>query len=101
MKPLILTATLLGTASTLAIAGDDHSAHALDQPGAILSPADPAKTASFDILAAHAHRDGQRVTFHMTTAGRAGADCGHVEGHALPVCGHVEGHALPVAMGSA
>nr|WP_306266085.1 hypothetical protein [Pararhizobium sp. IMCC3301] len=48
--------------------------HAIDQVGAILSDADTTRTASFDILAAHAHRDGNVVTFHMTTKGVAGAD---------------------------
>jgi len=44
------------------------------QDGAILSGADSDKFASLDILAAHAHRDGNKVTFHMTTNGTAGAD---------------------------
>lgn len=48
--------------------------HAIHQHGAITSEADPSKSAAFDILAAHAHRDGRRVTFHMTTNGRAGAE---------------------------
>ena len=56
-----------------AFAEGDH-AHALHQEGAILSDVDAAKTASFDILAAHAHRVGNNVTFHMTTSGIAGAD---------------------------
>lgn len=47
--------------------------HAIHQHGAITSEADPSKPAAFDILAAHAHRDGRKVTFHMTTNGRAGA----------------------------
>ncbi|MCA8867627.1 MAG: hypothetical protein KDA67_03175 [Rhodobacteraceae bacterium] len=51
-----------------------EGAHAVDQEGAIRSDADAAKTASFDILAAHAHREGNVVTFHMTTNGIAGAD---------------------------
>ena len=64
-------ATCVGTIP--ARAGDDH-AHAVNQNGAILSDADPAKTAAFDILGAHAHRDGRIVTFHMTTAGTAGSE---------------------------
>lgn len=48
--------------------------HAVDEDGAVKSAADGAITASFDILAAHAHRDGRLVTFHMTTNGVAGAD---------------------------
>lgn len=51
-----------------------ESGRAIHQDGAITSPADGSKTASFDILAAHAHRDGRTVTFHMTTNGIAGAD---------------------------
>ncbi len=53
---------------------DDHSSQAIQQEGAILSDADAAKIASFDILAAHAHREGNLITFHMTTNGAAGAD---------------------------
>ncbi|MGB3146139.1 MAG: hypothetical protein WBA91_00115 [Paracoccaceae bacterium] len=47
---------------------------AVDQEGAISSAADATKTAAFDILAAHASRDGNQVTFRMTTAGVAGAE---------------------------
>ncbi len=47
---------------------------AVDQAGAVISPADAAKTPSFDIRAAHVHRDGDAVTFHMTAGGPAGAD---------------------------
>lgn len=47
--------------------------HALDMPGAILSDAQEARPAAFDILAAHAHRQGGLVTFHMTLRGTAGA----------------------------
>lgn len=64
---LILACASLATGEALA---DDT--HAVQQDGAILSPADPAKATDFDILAAHAHRDGNTVTFHMTTNGAAG-----------------------------
>mgnify|MGYP000265320097 CR=1 FL=1 len=68
--PLLATLTLIpGTA----IAESDHT-HAIHQEGAILSAVDTAKIASFAILAAHAHRNGNTVTFHMTTNGVAGAD---------------------------
>ncbi len=50
------------------------SQHAVDMPDAIKSDQSEAIRASFDILAAHAHKDGRQVTFHMTTAGVAGAD---------------------------
>ena len=53
-----------------AMAGDTH-AHA--QADAIQSPAQAATPAAFDILAAHAHRNGRLVTFHMTTNGVAGS----------------------------
>ncbi|KIC34218.1 hypothetical protein [Leisingera sp. ANG-M7] len=56
--------------ASTALAGGDHALH---QEGAVMSPADPGTAADFDILAAHAHRDGNTVTFHMTTAGTAGA----------------------------
>lgn len=72
MKPLALP-VLLSALPLAALAGGDHD-HALHQKGAILSEADPAKTAAFDILAAHVHRKGNTVTFHMTTNGTAGAD---------------------------
>lgn len=52
----------------------NHDTHAINQKGAVLSDADSTKTASFDILAAHVHRNGNQVTFHMTTNGKAGAD---------------------------
>lgn len=54
-----------------AFANDGHAVH---QEGAITSAVDSAKLAAFDILAAHAHRDGRLVTFHMTTNGIAGAE---------------------------
>lgn len=65
-----LTAVSLLAANT-ALADASHAKH---QDGAILSAADDQKVASLDILAAHAHRDGNKVTFHMTTNGVAGAD---------------------------
>ena len=40
----------------------------------ILSGADSDKVASLDILAVHAQCDGNKVTFHITTNGTAGAD---------------------------
>lgn len=68
----LLTLTGLILAQT-ALAGGDHKP-ALEQTRAILSEPAPQKAAPFDILAAHAHRDGRAVTFHMTTNGVAGAD---------------------------
>lgn len=54
--------------------GAADASHAAAQPSAVTSPTDPAKVAAFDILAAHVHREGNTVTFHMTTQGSAGAD---------------------------
>ncbi len=70
MKPLKLAAILALTASS-AGAGDDH---AVDRADAVRSEVAPGAVAAFDILAAHAHRDGRTLTFHMTTGGVAGAD---------------------------
>lgn len=66
--PLFPIAALLFSGGALA----DES-HAINQAGAITSDAGTAEVAAFDILAAHAHRDGRLVTFHMTTNGVAGA----------------------------
>ncbi len=71
MKPLTLCVLALALSSTAVRADGSHAVH---QKGAIKSPADKTRTASFDILAAHVHRDGRTVTFHMTTNGVAGAD---------------------------
>ena len=71
-----MTRTLLTSASLLLLAGAAfaHETHAINQEGAVASPADSTKVAAFDILAAHVHRDGRLVTFHMTTDGIAGAE---------------------------
>lgn len=71
MKKIILSAVLLAASPTVGLADESHAIH---QKGAVISKADTSKTASFDILAAHVHRDGRTVTFHMTTNGIAGAD---------------------------
>ena len=70
LRKALIAATFIGTA---ALADGDHD-HAIAQADAIRSDADAAKVASFDILAAHAHSNGNIVTFHMTTNGVAGAD---------------------------
>ncbi|WP_322866772.1 hypothetical protein U5922_011615 [Aquicoccus sp. G2-2] len=46
--------------------------HAIEQEGAVRSDENAAILADTDILAAHVHRDGGIVTFHMTTRGVAG-----------------------------
>lgn len=71
MKSLSLSVLALVLGSTGAFAGGSH---AVQQKGAVMSAADQTITASFDILAAHVHRDRRSVTFHMTTNGVAGAD---------------------------
>lgn len=71
-----MTRSLLTSAFTLLLAGAAYADenHAIRQEGAIISAADASKVASFDILAAHVHRDGRLVTFHITTNGVAGAE---------------------------
>ncbi|MEL7098732.1 MAG: hypothetical protein AAGM84_07885 [Pseudomonadota bacterium] len=69
-----LTAIALIATGQTALADGNHAHHAIAQAGAVLSAADVSKVASFDILAAHVHRSGNTVTFHMTTNGQAGAD---------------------------
>ncbi len=71
MRLLTTTSAALILTAFPALADGGHAIH---QDGAVRSPEDSAKTASFDILAAHVHRDGRTVTFHMTTNGEAGAD---------------------------
>ncbi|MEH6548229.1 MAG: hypothetical protein V7701_17470, partial [Sneathiella sp.] len=74
MKPLILTTIALSLGVGSAFADGDPKSHALHQEGAIKSAADSSKAAAFDILAAHVHRNGRTVTFHMTTNGVAGSE---------------------------
>ncbi|GMG82696.1 hypothetical protein LNKW23_19090 [Paralimibaculum aggregatum] len=68
--------TLPSAAALLLLAGAAAAdeTRAIHQAGAIASPADASSVAAFDILAAHAHRAGRLVTFHITTGGIAGAD---------------------------
>lgn len=74
MKTYLLATTILALSSSFALADGDHKSHAVNQEGAVKSAADTSKVAAFDILAAHVHRKGNTVTFHMTTNGKAGAD---------------------------
>ncbi|USG62263.1 hypothetical protein NBZ79_04635 [Sneathiella marina] len=74
MKPLILTTLAVSLSISTAFAGGDPKSHAIHQEGAVKSAADSSKTAAFDILAAHVHRTGRTVTFHMTTNGVAGSE---------------------------
>jgi len=59
MKQLTILALFLATGPALA---------------EVTSPADPTRTAGFDILSAEVTRAGTTVTFRMTTSGTAGAD---------------------------
>lgn len=70
MKHIALGAAILAFSSPVAFA---DAGHAINQKGAVVSKADSAKNATFDILAAHVHREGRIVTFHMTTNGKAGS----------------------------
>ncbi len=70
MKHLLLTSAAVLAFSAVAHAGGNHAA---DMHDAVKSAPDGAKVAAFDILAAHVHRKGRTVTFHMTTNGVAGA----------------------------
>ena len=74
MKFPLIAITALCLTAGIALADGSHKSHAVNQEGAVTSAADKAKVASFDILAAHVHRKGRTVTFHMTTNGVAGAD---------------------------
>ena len=71
MKHLLLTSVAVLGLSVAAHAGGSH---AVDMHDAVKSAPDGAKVAAFDILAAHVHRKGRTVTFHMTTNGVAGAE---------------------------
>ncbi len=71
MKPLLMTSAALIALTGAACADGSHAA---DMHDAVKSASDKEKVASFDILAAHVHRKGQTVTFHMTTNGVAGAN---------------------------
>lgn len=73
MKSLIVATSLVLSAGA-ALADGNHSSHAINQEGAVVSPADGSKVAAFDILAAHVHRNGRTVTFHMTMSGEAGSE---------------------------
>lgn len=70
IRPAVIAtlAALLPVTASLA-----DTSHAADRMDAIQAAEGPAPVAAFDILAAHAHRSGRIVTFHMTTAGIAGS----------------------------
>lgn len=61
-------------AASIAGPGLADGLHAIDREDAVFSDEASGVVAAFDILAAHAHRMGDTVTFRMTTAGVAGAE---------------------------
>lgn len=63
-------------ASSVVVAKSHSSAHghAVNQKEAVMSEVDGSKVASLDIVAAHVHRNGDVVSFHMTSNGIAGND---------------------------
>lgn len=69
MKHLPVLTTVICLSAAPVLSGGSHAA---DKADAVASPRVETTTAAFDILAAHAHREGRSVTFHMTTAGSAG-----------------------------
>lgn len=71
MKTLLTSATALAMACSTAAADGNHATHQAD---AVKSAANADIAADFDILAAHVHRDGNTLVFHMTTNGVAGAN---------------------------
>lgn len=73
MKKILLASAIILSATSPAFAGGDHRNHAVNMKDAVRSAADKSKVAAFDILAAHIHKKGRTVTFHMTTNGVAGA----------------------------
>lgn len=75
-RPILLSA-VSGVFASAALAGGNHATHQAD---AVTSEAKVGVVEAFDILAAHVHRSGNTVTFHMTTKGLAGADKPAVNG---------------------
>jgi hypothetical protein len=71
IKSALVAALAALLSTTAAHAGGSHAA---DRPEAIhAAEGASGGVAAFHILAAHAHRNGRIVTFHMTTAGAAGS----------------------------
>lgn len=70
MKQLLYPLTFIALTGSATAGG----MHAADIEDAIHAERGGVELASFDILAAHAHRDGRYVTFHMTTNATAGSD---------------------------
>jgi hypothetical protein len=71
MKNIVLGTALLTSIAGAALADGNH---AKDMQDAVTSPENAQINASLDLLAAHAHRNGQVVTFHLSTVGNAGVE---------------------------
>ncbi|MES0811581.1 hypothetical protein ABLO27_18990 [Roseibium sp. SCPC15] len=80
MLKLILAGLVATGLTTTALAGGSHGSHAIHQDGAIVSPENKEIDRNYDILAAHVHRKGRVVTFHMTLQGTAGGSVPRPEG---------------------
>ena len=72
MLKMFVGSLVLAALPVAALAGGSHSDHAIHQKGAVLSPENAEIDQNYDILAAHVHRSGRTVTFHMTLKGTAG-----------------------------
>lgn len=72
MLKSVLGSLIVAGLPAVALAGGDHGDHAVNQKGAVLSPENVEVDQTYDILAAHVHRKGRVVTFHMTLNGKAG-----------------------------
>jgi len=70
MLKSFLGSLLIAGLPAAALAGGSHALH---QHGAVLSAENAEIDPNYDILAAHVHREGRVVTFHMTLKGTAGA----------------------------
>ena len=80
MLKSILGSLLVAGMPIAALAGGDHGSHAISQKDAVLSPENANVDPSYDILAAHVHRNGRIVTFHMTLKGEAGSTAPEAQG---------------------
>lgn len=69
MKTIILSTLVLAGLTSPSLADGPQ---AKDLADAVTSPQNETINASYDILAAHAHRTGQTVAFHLSTLGEAG-----------------------------
>jgi hypothetical protein len=74
VKKILLISAVVLAMTAPALADVQKGNTAANMKDAVRSAADKSKVAAFDILAAHIHRKGRTVTFHMTTNGTAGAD---------------------------